>query len=58
METSSFELLADGEWVKGHWEKSQYGQMFVSTGRGSVIITGEHSARVVSPLVMDRQFRN
>lgn len=54
METSSFELLADGEWVKGHWEKLQYGQMFVSPGRGYVIITGEHSARVVSPLVMDR----
>lgn len=47
-----FEVMVDGNWIKGHRENSQYGQIF----RGketTFILTDEHRGRVSLPLVMD-----
>lgn len=51
-----FELLEDGNWIKGHRENSQYGQVFMTQnyGEGSgVILCDAYRGRVTLPLTMD-----
>lgn len=48
-----FEIMMDGEWVKGHRMNSQYGQVFYSSKAGSRILTSDDLGRVTLPLKMD-----
>lgn len=48
-----FEIMIDGEWVKGHRMNSQYGQVFYSQKKGSRIISPDDMGRVTMPLKMD-----
>lgn len=49
-----FELLEGVNWVKGHRENSQYGQIFKRSDGSATILTSDHRGRVKLPLVMDR----
>ena len=48
-----FEVMVDGQWVRGHRENSPYGQVFVTAEGSSFILTNEHLARVQCPLDME-----
>ncbi len=48
-----FEIMIDGDWVKGHRMNSQYGQVFCSSEKGSRILTADDLGRVTMPLKMD-----
>lgn len=47
-----FEIEMNGEWIKGHRDNSQYGQVFVSA-QGSAILSENIKGRVRLPLSMD-----
>lgn len=48
-----FEIKLNGEWVTGHRDNSQYGQVFVSKNGSQTILSGGEQAKVTFPLHMD-----
>lgn len=48
-----FEIFADGKWLKGHRENTQYGQVFYSREGNSYILTSDYKGKVTLPLKMD-----
>ncbi len=48
-----FEIMANGNWVSGHRENSQYGQVFNAKENGMYILTSNYKGRVSFPLQMD-----
>lgn len=48
-----FEIMIDGNWVSGHRENSQYGQVFNAKEKGMYLLTAAYKGRVNFPLQMD-----
>lgn len=48
-----FELLIDGNWIKGHRMNTSMGQSFIHSA-GNIILTSDYKGRVTFPLTFDQ----